>query len=81
MQNKLWLPESAKELMCIDADEAEEASDPFEAMIMINQANVDWLNGKLDTGTLTDIYLHYGISPERIDQTETFVKQVLKHLP
>lgn len=81
MQSNLWLPESLKELLCIDADEAQKASDPFEAMMVINQATIDWLNGNLDTGTFTDIYLQYGISPTRIDEAEAFVQEVLKRLP
>lgn len=81
MNSGLWLPESLKELLCIDADEAKDASDPFEAMMVLNQATVDWINGKLDTGTYTDIYLQYGISPTRIDETEAFVQQALKQLP
>lgn len=69
----LWLPETAKELICIDSEDLD--SDDIELQAFINQATVDWLNGKLDTGTLTDIYLQYGIDPSRIDDAERLVNK------
>lgn len=67
----LWLPETAKELICVDSDDL--GFDDIDIEILINQAVVDWLNGKLDTGTLADIFLQYDIDPQRIDYLESRV--------
>ena len=66
----LWLPDSAKEALCVDNGEVEN----IDNMVFINQSITDWLNSKLDTGTLTDILMQYDVSPERIDNLESLLK-------
>ena len=66
----LWPPDSAKEALCVDNGEVEN----IDNMVFINQSITDWLNSKLDTGTLTDILMQYDVSPERIDNLESLLK-------
>lgn len=70
----LWIPGSAKELLAVDLLEPGTASDDdWQDQVFINSAIVDWLNGKLDTGTLTDILLQYGIDPaSHLDAAEDY---------
>lgn len=71
----LWIPDTAKELLAVDLAEAETATDDdWQTQIFINTAIVDWLNGRLDTGTLTDILLQYGIDPaNHLDAAEDYI--------
>ena len=74
----LFLPESAKDLICFYSDEVA-SNNPVDDMILINKSAVDWLNGQLDTGTFADILLQQEIKPESvIDDTEEFVKYLLR---
>lgn len=66
----LWLPESAKEALCVDNSEVED----IDTMLFINQSITNWLNSKLDTGTLTDILMQYDVNPERIDDLEKLLE-------
>lgn len=78
--SRLWLPDSAKELLAVDLNEADSASEEeFQVMLFINQSITDWLNGRLDTGTLTDILLQYDVKPETIDNCEDYI-HVLQQL-
>ena len=70
----LWLPESAKELVCLDSFDIED----IDIQVFINQNLVNWLNGKLDTGTLIDMLLQYGINPSILDDYEKYVKYLGK---
>lgn len=72
MSQLLWLPDSAKELLCVESDEV----DSIETMVLVNSSVVNWLNGKLDTGTFTDILLQYDINPSRIDECEALIQGV-----
>lgn len=66
----LWLPDSAKEALCVDSEEVES----IDTMLFINQSITNWLNSELDTGTLTDILMQYDVNPERIDDLESLLK-------
>lgn len=71
MKNSLlWLPESAKEALCVDNSEVEN----IDTMVFVNQSIVDWLNSELDTGTLTDILMQYDVNPEKIDDLEKLLE-------
>lgn len=72
--NLLWLPDSAKELLCVDSDEVED----IDTMLFINQSTTDWLNGELDTGTFTDILLEYDVNPNRINDAENLLEILLR---
>lgn len=75
MRNSLiWLPQSAKELICLDSEQVHD----IDTQIFINQALVNWLNGRLDTGTLTDILLQNDINPYIIDEFETHINNIGK---
>ena len=79
LDNLLWTPSSVKELICLDSDEFEDYEiDDAEIEAFVNRALVDWLNGKLDTGTLTDILMQYGIDPQLIDLCEGHVETLLR---
>jgi hypothetical protein len=58
----LWVPDSASELLVVTVDERASELD-FEGMLLVNQAAVDWLHGRLDTGTYFDMLDHVGIDP------------------
>lgn len=66
----LWLPDSAKEALCVDNSEVES----IDTMVFVNQSITNWLNSELDTGTLTDILMQYDVSPERIDDLESLLE-------
>ena len=66
----LWLPESAKEALCVDNSEVED----IDTMVFINQSITNWLNSELDTGTLTDILMQYDVNPEKIDDLEKLLE-------
>ena len=66
----LWLPESAKELVCLDSFDIEN----LDIQVFINTNLVNWLNGKLDTGTLVDMLMQYGINPSILDDYEKYVR-------
>jgi hypothetical protein len=66
----LWLPESAKELVCLDSFDIED----LDTQVFINTNLVNWLNGKLDTGTLVDMLMQYDINPSILDDYEKYVK-------
>ena len=66
----LWLPESAKEALCVDNSEVED----IDTMVFINQSITNWLNSELDTGTLTDILMQYDVNPERINDLEKLLE-------
>ena len=68
----LWLPESAKELVCLDSFDIED----IDIQVFINQNLVNWLNGKLDTGTLVDMLMQYDIDPSILDEYEKYVKYI-----
>lgn len=73
--NLLWTPDSAKELLAVELQDAGSATDAeFDQMLFINQSIVDWLNGKLDTGTLTDTLLQYDVEPEILDRAESHLQ-------
>lgn len=72
--SKLWIPNSAKELLAVDLNDASNATeDEFQRMLFINQSITDWLNSRLDTGTLTDILSQYDVEPETLDDCEDYV--------
>lgn len=50
----LWYPPSLADLLCVDIDTQADDTQ-FQNMLVANQATVDWLGGKLDTGTYLDI--------------------------
>lgn len=70
----LWLPESAKEFVCLDSSEIED----LDIQVFINTNLVNWLNGKLDTGTLVDMLLQYDIDPSILDEFEKYIKYIGK---
>lgn len=70
----IWLPNTAKEALCLDSSEVENIDD----LLLCNQSIVDWLNGKLDTGTLTDTLMQFDVNPEILDDFETYVYRLLK---
>ncbi len=70
----LWLPESAKELVCLDSLEIED----LDLQVFINTNLVNWLNGKLDTGTLIDMLMQYDIDPSILDDYEKYVRYLGK---
>jgi len=70
----LWLPESAKELVCLDSFDIED----LDVQVFINTNLVNWLNGKLDTGTLVDMLMQYGINPSILDDYEKYVRYLGK---
>lgn len=75
MNSILWTPDSAKELLAVSLEDAGNATeDEWQRMAFINQSIVSWLNGSLDTGTLTDILSQYDVKPETIDQCEDYVR-------
>ena len=71
--NLIWLPETAKEALCIDTSVAD-----IETTLIVNQSLVNWLNGKLDTGTLTDVLLQFQIDPQFLDNFESCIHNLLK---
>lgn len=70
----IWLPSTAKEALCLDSDSIED----IDIQLFINQSIVDWLNGKLDTGTLTDILMQYDIDPNMLDNFENRLYHLLR---
>lgn len=76
----LWIPDTAKELLAVDLQEASTANDDdWNDQIFVNQSIINWLNGQLDTGTLTDILLHYEIDPKQhLDGAEDYIEQLIR---
>lgn len=70
--SKLWLPGTAKELLCLETDDCE-PDNQLEIATVVNPAIVGWLNGTLDTGTLTDTLLEYDVDPSILDVCEDFI--------
>ena len=70
----IWLPETAKDALCLDTSEVENIDD----LLLCNQSIVDWLNGKLDTGTLTDILMQFEVDPKILDDFENYVYRLLR---
>lgn len=59
----LFLPDP-KEFFSFELDDFSNAADgEFEAMVQLNIAAADWVNGLIDTATYTDILTYYGIDP------------------
>lgn len=81
-QSILWIPETAKELLAVDLQEPSTATDDdWIIATFINTAIVDWLNGQLDTGTLTDILLQHGIEPaQHLDAAENYFHSLVRHV-
>lgn len=79
-KSDLWIPKSARELLLVGLEDfANATDDELNAMLLINQAGTDWLNGKLDTRTYTDILLQYGFDPsEIIDAAEDYVNTLIR---
>lgn len=67
--SRLWLPVTAKELLCLDTED----DNQLEIATVVNPAIVGWLNGDLDTGTLTDTLLEYDVDPSILDDCEDFI--------
>jgi hypothetical protein len=76
MSDLLWMPSntSVKDILCLEDNEAAD----LILTLFINQSLVDWLNGKLDTGTLTDILLEYDVDPAILDDCEVYVQFLLR---
>jgi hypothetical protein len=76
MFDLLWMPSntSVKDILCLEDNEAAD----LIPTLSINQSLVDWLNGKLDTGTLTDILLEYDVDPAILDDCESYVQFLLR---
>lgn len=70
----IWLPNTAKEALCLGTDAVED----IELQVFINQSIVSWLNGQLDTGTLTDIFMQYDIDPTMLDNFENRLYHLIR---
>lgn len=70
----IWLPSTAKEALCLDTGSIED----IELQVFINQSIVDWLNGKLDTGTLTDVFMQHDIDPKMLDNFENMLYHLIR---
>lgn len=67
--SRLWLPESAKEILCLDSSEIED----LDTLVFVNQNLVNWLNGRLDTGTLVDMLMQCEVDPCILDGFEKYI--------
>lgn len=75
----LWVPEHLADTLTVTIDGSQSTETDWEGMMMVNQAAVDWLKGKLDTGTYFDILEHVGIDPLGFVQpVESHVELLLK---
>ena len=72
--SSFWLPESARELVCLNSLELEN----LDIQVFISNNIVNWLNGRLDTGLLIDVLLEYNINPSILDEFEKYIKYVGK---
>ncbi|MBD2569691.1 hypothetical protein [Anabaena lutea] len=59
MSSQLILPKDYRDLLFVSAPDERS----IQGMLTINQASVDWLQGKIDTGTYFDILDEYGVDP------------------
>ncbi len=59
MSNIISLPEDYRDLLMVSVCDERD----INGMITINQASVDWLASKIDTGTYFDVLDHFGIDP------------------
>lgn len=75
----LILP-SAKEFYSFElADFINSTNEEIEAMIQLNQASADWLKGKIDTATYTDILSFHNIDAEKhLQDTDWYLDQLIR---
>lgn len=72
--SNLWVPEHLSDTLTVTLDASEADESTWEGMMMVNQAGIDWLAGRLDTGTYCDMLEHVGIDPLG------FLKPVQEHV-
>lgn len=68
----LWVPDDTLDLLSVGLEGGYTDSE-FQGMLAINKAGRDWLEGRIDIDTYTDILEYYGI-PNPLELLDEFVE-------
>jgi hypothetical protein len=81
LNHGLWLPPHWSDLVIVEVSgEAIRDPEALEEMFILNQAGIDWMQGKLDTGTYMDMLEHYGHDPlEFVGGIEQDMEILIRH--